>query len=140
MDGIAAGVSLLVCVVAGLIVFFCLRSRQRKRLAASQAIASHGPATYQPPPMQQHQTGYQTVPLHDTQFQGSPKYQPTQAGYYGGPSDPQKNEGAYSHISLVASPSPGAAEPRLFSVVSSQPTIDQRPMNLSPPLPGARPG
>ena len=139
IDGIAAGVSLLVCVVAGVIVFFCLRSRKRKRLAASQAIASHAPPTYQPPPMQQHQTGYQTVPQQDTQFQGSPNYQPTQAGYYGGPSDPQKTEGAYSHVSPVGSPSPSAAEPRPFSVVSTQPTIDQRPMNLSPPLTGARP-
>ena len=136
IGGIAAGISVLVCAVAGIIVFFCLRSRKRKRLAASQAM-THAPPSYQPPPMQQQQTGYQSVPQQDNQFQGSPNYQPTQAGYFGGPTDPQKDQGTYSHVSPVGSPSPSNVEPRPFSTVSSQPGYEQRPNNLSPPVPGA---
>jgi len=157
IGGIAAGISLLVCVVAGVIVFFCLRSRKRKRLAASQAMASHAPPTYQPPPMQQQQTGYQppnyppppmqqqqtsyhSVPQQDPQFQSSPNYQPTQAGYFGGPTDPRKSEGTHSHVSPIAAPSPVNVDSRTFSMVSSQHPGEQRPMNLSPPVPtSARP-
>lgn len=156
IGGIAAGISLLACVVGGLVVFCCLRSRKRKRLAASQAMASHAPPTYQPPPtqqqqtgyqqpnyppppMQQQQTGYQSVPQQDPHFQGSPNYQPTQAGYFGGPTDPPKSEVLHSHVSPVGTPSPSNVDPRPFSTVSSQTPNEQRPMNLSPPVPGARP-
>lgn len=156
IGGIAAGISLLVCVVGGLIVFCCLRTRKRKRLAASQAMASHAPPTYQPPPMQQQQngyqppnyppppmqqqqTGYQSVPQQDLQFQGSPNYQPTQAGYFGGPTDPSKSEVAHSHVSPIGTPSSSNVDSRPFSMVSSQPPNEHRPMNLSPPIPGARP-
>lgn len=140
IGGIGAGAGVLVCAVAGVIVFFCLRSRKRKRLAASQAIASHASPTHQPPPMQQQQqqqqTGYQSVPQQDSQFQGSPDYQPTHNGYYGGPTDPQKNQGAYSHVSPIESPSPSTADPRPFSMASSPPGSEYRPMSLSPPVPG----
>jgi len=149
-------------------VFFCLRSRKRKRLAASQAMASHAPPTYQPPPMQQQQTsyqqqqtsyqqqqpgyqqpqpgyqqpqtGYQSVPQQDPPYQGSPDYQPTHAGYFGGPTDPPKSEGAHSHVSPVGTPSPSNIESRPFSIVSSQHPSEQRPMGgLSPPVASARP-
>ena len=139
IGGIAAGIG-LVCLVVGVIVFFCLRSRKRKRIAASQAVASHAPPSYQPPPMQQQQTGYQSVPQQDSQLQGSPKHQPPQAGYFGGPTEPQKSEGIYTHVSPVGSPSPSQVDPRPFSMVSSQHAGEQRPMNLSPPVPGAMGG
>ncbi|KAL8823715.1 MAG: hypothetical protein Q9191_005608 [Dirinaria sp. TL-2023a] len=140
IGGIAAGVGLLVCFVAGLIIFFCLRSRKRKRIAASQSMAGHAPPTYQSPPVmqqpqqQQQQTEAQPIPQKDDQFQGSPNQQPPQFGYFGGPTDPVK-DGVYSHVSPVASPSPSNMTPRPFSTVSSQHPGEQRPASVSPPIP-----
>lgn len=146
IGGIAAGIGLLVCFVLGLVIFFCLRSRKRKRLAASQNIsqnmAGHAPPTYQPPPMmqqhqqqqQQQQTGHHPIPHQDNQFQGSPNDQPTQSGYFGGPTDPVKDS-AFTHVSPIGSPSPNNMTPRPFSAISSQHSGEQRLGTLSPPVP-----
>ena len=139
IGGIAGGIGLLVCFIIGLVIFFCLRSRKRKRIAASQNMAGHAPPTYQPAPMQQQQQqqqpGHQPFPPNDNQFQGSPNYQPTQSGYFGGPTDPLKDS-AYSHVSPIGSPSPSnMAPPRPFSTISGQHPGEQRPGSLSPPVP-----
>ena len=144
IGGIAAGAGLVICCIIGLIIFFCLRSRKRKRIAASQPMAAgHPPPAYQPPPMQQQipyqsqqQTDYQPVPQKDNQFHGSPDYQPTQHGYFGGPTEPSKDS-ALSHVSPLGSPSPSNMTPRPFSAISSQHPDEQRPARVSPPLHGS---
>ena len=88
---------------------------------------------------QQPQANYQPVPQQDSQYHGSGDFQPTQAGYFGGPTEPNKDNGVYAHVSPVASPSLSKVDPvaRPFSTVSSQPsesTITQQ--HLSPPIPG----
>lgn len=107
-------------------------------------MTQHAPATYVPPapaPIQQQpQPNYQPVPQQDTPYHGSGQFQPTQAGYFGGPSDPSKDSNVYTHVSPVGSPSPSNVEPvtRPFSVVSSQHPTDggTQPQRLSPPVPG----
>jgi len=97
IDGIAAGVSILGIAILGAIIFFCVRSRKRKRIAAaSQPIIP-------PPPMQQQQQpqfppkafdGYQTVPQQEQQQQ-YPQHAPfeqTQTAY-------QPSSGAPSALS-----------------------------------------
>ena len=144
IGGIAAGAGLLVCFILGIIIFFCLRSRKRKRIAASQpVVASNAPPAYQPPPMQQQtayqsqqQAAYQPIPQKDNQFHGSPDYQPTQSGYFGGPTEPSKDS-AHSYISPIGSPSPSNVTPRPFSAISSQHPGEQPAARVSPPVPGS---
>ena len=142
IGGIAAGAGLVICLIIGLLVWCCLRRRKRARLAASQNMAQHAPPTFaQPQPMdQQSQTTYQPVPQQDTQYHGSGQFQPTQSGYFGGAQDPQKDPGAFTHVSPVGSPSPSTIDPaaRPFSMVSTQHPHDgtQTKQHLSPPLPG----
>lgn len=143
IGGIAAGVGLVFCAVVGFFIWCCLRRRKRARLAASQSMTQHAPPTYASPaptPMQQQpQPNYQPVPQQDTHFAGSGQFQPTHAGYYGGPTEPSKDSNAYTHVSPIGSPSPSNVEPvaRPFSVVSSQPTdAGTQQQRLSPPLPG----
>lgn len=145
IGGIAAGVGLVFCAVVGFFIWCCLRRRKRARIAASQNMTQHAPPTYVPPapaPIQQQQQlqpNYQPVPQQDTPYHGSGQFQPTQAGYFGGPSD-GKDSNAYTHVSPVGSPSPSKVEPvtRPFSVVSSQHPADggTQPQRLSPPVPG----
>lgn len=134
IGGIAAGAGILICCIIGIIIFFCLRSRKRKRIAASQAMGGHTRPADQLQ-MQQQQTGYQSVPQQDTQYQGSLGLQPTTAGYYGGPTDPSKL-GAHSLVSPVTSPSPSNSTVRPFSTVSSEVLSEQRPAGFNHPVPG----
>ncbi|KAG7008101.1 GTpase-activating protein GYP7 [Physcia stellaris] len=145
IGGIAAGVGLVFCAVVGFFIWCCLRRRKRARIAASQNMTQHAPPTFvspAPAPIQQQQQlqpNYQPVPQQDTPYHGSGQFQPTQAGYFGGPSD-GKDSNAYTHVSPVGSPSPSKVEPitRPFSVVSSQHPTDggTQPQRLSPPVPG----
>ncbi|KAL8791663.1 MAG: hypothetical protein Q9195_005746 [Heterodermia aff. obscurata] len=135
IGGIAAGAGLVICAILGFIIWCCLRRRKRARLAASSSshtmTQNNAPppvfAPQGPPPMQQPtQPNYQPVPQQDpTQYHGSGQFQPTQAGYYGGPTEPTKDSGAYTHVSPVASPALSNVDPvgaRPFSTVSSQPS------------------
>ena len=145
IGGIIAGAGCVLCVLVGLLVWFCIRRRKRARLAASQQLAQHAAPTYNPQggaPMQQQQTGYQSVPQQDNNFYGNSHSQPPQ-GYFGGPTDPSKNSGPYAHVSPVGSPAPSTVDPaaRPFSTVSSQHPSEggqtaQGQQHLSPPIPG----
>ena len=88
---------------------------------------------------QQPQTNYQPVPQQDTQYHGSGQFQPTQSGYFGGPTDPGKDSNAYTHVSPVGSPSPSNVDPvaRPFSAVSSpHPSDAGTQQHLGPPVAG----
>ena len=143
IGGIAAGAGLVVCAILGFLIWCCLRRRKRSRIAASPNGIQNTPQAYAqqgPPPMQQQtQPNYQPVAQQDPQFHGSGQFQPTQAGYFGGPTEPSKDNGAYTHVSPVTSPALSKVDPvaRPFSTVSSQPsegTLTQQ--HLGPPVPG----
>ena len=143
IGGIAAGAGLVICAILGLLTWCCLRRRKRARIAASQNVNPNAPAAFAPqgpPPMQQQpQANYQPVPQQDSQYHGSEQFQPTQSGYFGGPTEPNKDNGAYTHISPVVSPSLSKVDPvaRPFSTVSSQPSEStQTQQHLGPPIPG----
>ena len=142
IGGIAAGAGLVICAVLGLLIWCCLRRRKRARLAASNNVIQNAPPVYaqpSPPPMQQQTPAYQPVSQQDSQYHGSGQFQPTQSGYFGGPTEPSKDNGAPTHVSPVVSPSLSKVDPvsRPFSTVSSQPSDSiQTLQHLSPPVPG----
>ena len=126
IGGIASGVSVGVAVVAGLIVFFCLRKRRRTRNAQSLATArANFPAPSQSPPVQQEQVypktveggTYQTVP--EQQEQPAPQYPATQFGK-AAPEYPADQAGFYSPPPPQAQGSlPVNHEQRPFSAAAS---------------------
>ena len=92
IDGIAAGCSIGGALILGLIVFFCIRSRMRRRMKRASNInnSAYTPVTPMPPmQQQQHQMpvqmppktvdGYQSVPQQDTQqYYVHPNKEPSQ--------------------------------------------------------------
>ncbi len=125
IGGIASGISITVAVVAGLIVFFCVRRRRRMRVAQSQAAArANFPPQSQPPPVQQEQV-YPKTAEGGTYQSMSQQEQPTPqypAPPYGNaaPAYPTEQAALYNPPPAQASETrPPPQEPRPFSTAPS---------------------
>jgi len=140
IDGIAAGVSILGVAIIGAIIFFCARSRKRKRIAAASRpnipiplppSMQMSPPQYEPPKTFD---GYQGVPQQEQQQQQQqyPQYasfQPSQTAYASPPGPP----------STLSPQTTGNPDPRFSTANTSfitpqSPETDGRQSYYKPPL------
>ncbi len=118
IDGIAAGCSVGGALILGLIAFFCIRSRRRKRMNRPSNFnnLAYTPVTPMPPMQQQQQMpmppkafdGYQSVPQQDAQqYPVPPQVQPQQYQQYPSPPTEQQQQRPPSYFPTPA-PAPGS--------------------------------
>ena len=130
IDGIAAGAAVIGVLIIGIVAFFCIRSRRRKRISAAT-----NPPAYLPPPMQEQTQapppkafdGYHSVPQQEQQYTQYPGPHQQAQSYF-----PPSASAVSPQTPTTSDPRFSTANTSLLSPRPSEP--EQRKSYYKPPL------